>query len=72
MRMNVYDYIKRTYPVTPEVGGRVTHQVTRRGGTSARENVSHAHYVMVKFDGQKFSLPCRPRELDYCESVRSG
>jgi hypothetical protein len=65
MSMNVYDYIKRTYPVSPEVGSRVTHQVTKRSGTIARENVSQAHYVMVKFDGQKFSSPCHPTELDY-------
>jgi hypothetical protein len=63
--MNVYDYIKRTYPVDPQVGGRVTHQVTKRSGMIARENKSQAHYVMVKFDGQKFSSPCHPTELDY-------
>jgi hypothetical protein len=63
--LNVYDYIKRTYPADPQVGGRVTHQVTKKSGTIARENKSQAHYVMVKFDGQKFSSPCHPTEFDY-------
>jgi hypothetical protein len=61
----VYDYVKRTYSVNPEVGGRVTHQVTKRSGTITRENVTQGHYVMVKFDGRKFSSPCHPTELDY-------
>ena len=33
----MYDYVKRTYPVEPQVGARVTHQVTKRSGTIARE-----------------------------------
>ena len=61
----MYDYVKRTYPVEPQVGARVTHQVTKRSGTIAREKASQAHYVMVRFDGQKFSSPCHPTELDY-------
>jgi hypothetical protein len=61
----MYDYIKRTYRVDPQVGGAVTHQVTGRSGTIAREKKSQAHYVMVKFDGQTFSSPCHPTELDY-------
>jgi hypothetical protein len=61
----VYDYIKQTYLVNPQVGGRVMHQVTRKAGTIALENVSQAHYVMVKFEGQKFASPCHPTELDY-------
>jgi hypothetical protein len=61
----MYDYIKRTYRVDPQVGGRVKHQVTGRSGTIAREKKSQAHYVMVKFEGQKFSSPCHPSELDY-------
>lgn len=61
----MYDYVKRSYPVSPEIGQRVTHQVTRKSGVVARENRSQLHYVMVKFDGQKFSLPCHPTEIDY-------
>ena len=51
--MNMYDYVKRTYPVLPQVGARVTHQVTKRSGAIARENKSQAHYVMAKFDGEQ-------------------
>lgn len=61
----MYDYVKQSYSVNPEVGQRVTHQVTKKSGAVARENRSQGHYVMVKFDGQKFSLPCHPTELDY-------
>ena len=46
----MYDYVKLTYSVNPEVGGCVTHQVTQRSGTITRENVTQGHYVMVKFD----------------------
>ena len=62
--MSTYDYVKRTYQVNPRIGGRVTHQVTKRSGTIARENVSQGHYVMVTFNGQKFSSQCHPTELD--------
>jgi hypothetical protein len=63
--MSTYDYVKRTYQVNPRVGGRVMHQVTKRSGTIAREKPSQGHYVMVKFDGRKFSSPRHPTELDY-------
>jgi hypothetical protein len=49
--MSTYDYVKRTYQVNPRVGGRVTHQITKRSGTIVREKPSQGHYVMVKFDG---------------------
>lgn len=58
-----YEYIKKTYLVNPVVGSRVQHMVTRRLGKITRENVSALHYVMVKFDGSKHSLPCHPLEL---------
>jgi hypothetical protein len=60
-----YDYIKRTYDVTPVVGGRVKHMVTGESGVIARESPGQAHYVRVKFDGKSFSLPCHPTELEY-------
>jgi hypothetical protein len=63
--MSMYDYVKRTYQVNPRVGGRVTHLVTKRSGTIVREKPGQGHYVMVKFDGRKFSSPCHPTELDY-------
>ncbi len=60
-----YDYIKRTYSVTPQVGIRVRHNETRRFGWITREDRSQSHYVQVKFDGYKHSLPCHPLALDY-------
>lgn len=60
-----YDYVKRTYSVSPQVGARVRHLETGRCGAIMRENKSQSHYVMVRFDGQKHSLPCHPTALDY-------
>jgi membrane protein implicated in regulation of membrane protease activity len=60
-----YDYVKRTYGVDPRVGQRVMHQVTKRDGTIAREDLSAAHYVQVRFDGQRWNVSCHPKELDY-------
>lgn len=64
-----YDYVKRTYSVSPEVGQRVTHQVTKKSGEIRRENHSMSHYVMVRFDGQKHPSPCHPTELDYAPAL---
>lgn len=47
-----YEYIKRMYPVTPNVGARVRHHVTKQEGTIRRENPSAGHYVQVLFDGE--------------------
>lgn len=58
-----YEYIKRSYGVSPAIGQRVQHDVTRKFGLISRENKSSSHYVMVKFDGSKHSLPCHPLEL---------
>lgn len=58
-----YEYVKQHYLVNPVVGQRVQHEVTRKFGKIARQNVSALHYVMVKFDGSKHSLPCHPLEL---------
>lgn len=60
-----YDYVKRAYPFQPEVGRRVQHTVTHKFGVIAREDRSAGHYVQVRFDGQKHSLPCHPMELEY-------
>lgn len=60
-----YDYVRRAYGVDPIVGKRVQHQVTKRFGEIGREDKSQGHYVMVRFDGQKFRSPCHPTELDY-------
>jgi hypothetical protein len=60
-----YDYVRRTYSVDPVIGQRVTHTVTNKSGIIAREDKSQGHYVQVRFDGQRHSLPCHPTELDY-------
>jgi hypothetical protein len=58
-----YEYIKQHYLVDPVVGQTVQHEVTRKFGKIARQNISSLHYVMVKFEGSKHSLPCHPLEL---------
>lgn len=61
-----YDYVRRTYGVNPVVGERVRHHTgAKKLGTIAREKPSGANYIMVKFDGQSFALPCHPTEMDY-------
>lgn len=60
-----YDYVCRMYPVNPIVGARVRHLETQKLGTIAPESVTQGHYVMVMFDGEKFSSPCHPTALDY-------
>jgi hypothetical protein len=64
--MSAYAYIQRAYGVTPKVGARVLHQVTRKTGTIARP-VGDPQYVSVRFDGVNHTRPCHPSELDYLE-----
>lgn len=61
----MYDYVRRTYDVDPQVGLWVTHTVTGRKGVITREDKSAGHYVQVKFEGYKKALPCHPTELQY-------
>jgi hypothetical protein len=60
-----YDYIRRAYSVKPQPGSRVRHTETGRAGTIMRTPNSGAHHVSVKFDGDRFALPCHPLALDY-------
>ncbi len=60
-----YEYVKRTYGHEPIVGNRVWHTVIKKFGRIAKEKPSQGLYVMVRFDGQNFSSPCHPDELDY-------
>lgn len=60
-----YEYVRKAYGVNPVVGARVQHTETKKLGVISRESKGQGHYVMVKFDGQKFSLPCHPDALDY-------
>lgn len=66
-----YDYVKRNYGVRPVPGQRVRHQETGKSGVIVREKQSAAHYVHVRFDGYKFSLPCHPNALDYLDQNRA-
>lgn len=61
----MYDYVRRTYGVDPIPGRRVTHNETGKSGVIVHERKSAAHYVHVRFDGSKFSLPCHPNALNY-------
>jgi len=60
-----YDYVRRTYGIDPRPGQLVKHTVTGKTGMISRENKSQGHYVMVRFNGQKHTVPCHPTELDY-------
>lgn len=60
-----YDYVKRTYCVSFNIGQRVRHTVTKQYGVVAREDKSASHYVQVRFDGRAHRLPCHPHELEY-------
>lgn len=60
-----YEYIRRTYGVSPQPGARVRHTETGRLGTILRTPRSNQHHVSVKFDGDRFALPCHPMALDY-------
>lgn len=60
-----YDYVKRTYNVSPVVGGLVFHKVTKKYGNVADEELSQGHYVQVRFKGTDFAVPCHPTELEY-------
>ncbi|MGR4927230.1 hypothetical protein ACIPUD_10490 [Bradyrhizobium sp. CAR08] len=65
-----YDYIQRTYGVTPIVGERIKHHVVTKGGTITKEDPSASHYVQVLFDGDRHPLPCHPTEMDYLRTRR--
>ena len=60
-----YEYIKRTYGVSPEPGKVAYHTVTKQWGVIKREKPSHGHYVQVQFEGEKHASPCHPTELQY-------
>jgi hypothetical protein len=61
----MYEYVKRTYAVSPMLGQRVTHTVTKEDGVIARENLSAAHYVQVYFPSRDWPVSCHPTELEY-------
>lgn len=59
-----YDYVKHYYGLEFKLRDRVTHTITGRSGEVRRSGTSiPAHYVAVRFDGDKHNLPCHPKEL---------
>lgn len=59
-----YDYIRNYYGIGFNVGERVKHRVLQKNGNVTREDKGNSHYVMVKMDGRKHSVPCHPEELE--------
>ncbi len=60
-----YDYVRKAYSVNPIVWQRATFISDNRNGVICRADKWFEQYVMVKFDGQKFSVPCHPTDLHY-------
>jgi len=62
-----YEYVKQYYGVPVEVGQRVRmkdkHCSVRDGVVVGKR--TYDHYVHVRFDGRKFSVPVHPLDLDY-------
>lgn len=54
------DYIRNYYGVPAKVGGRVALDSTH--GTKEGTITGATHYVMVRFDGNKHSVPLHPKE----------
>lgn len=68
-----YNYIRSYYGIDVPVGHIVQHEVTGRFGTIRPEGRENQHYVRVQFEGDKFCLPCHPRELVFDPvGVRAG
>ena len=62
-----YDYIRRTYGVSPAVGQRIT--MNGRPGVIIRPT-GDPQYLRVRFDGQKHASDCHPTwELNYAPSA---
>ena len=68
----MYDYVRQRYGVDPKLGQRARHTVTGKSGVVAREKPGVGHYVQIKFDGQKFALPCHPDELEFQPAAQTA
>lgn len=60
-----YHYISRQYGVSPQVGQRAYHKEVKRYGVILRPKPSAAHYVHIRFDGEKHGSLSHPMELEY-------
>jgi len=60
-----HDYIARAYGRTFTPGQRVRFTEGKpRAGTVMRPKASHAHYVQVRFDGEKHGSLCHPGSVE--------
>lgn len=57
-----YDYVRRTYHVPAFIGTRV--RVGERCGVLVRAR-SDLHYVHVRFDDARHSVPAHPTDVEY-------
>jgi hypothetical protein len=60
----MYDYVRHTYGVEPQVG----QPVRLKGyppGKVAPEDANQSHYVMVRFEGWDHDAPAHPTDLEY-------
>jgi hypothetical protein len=70
MKKDCYDYVRRTYGVPAYVGVRV--RSGQREGVLVRAT-SDLHYVHIRFNDRKFSVPCHPTdELEYLVERRAA
>jgi hypothetical protein len=67
-RRTSFDYVRRVYGVPAKRGLRVT--VDGKPGVITR---AKGQYIMVRFDGRKFPLPCHPTwRVDYAPQAAEG
>lgn len=62
MSADCYEYARSQYGVPAYIGVKVSLGKKQGVIVSAR---SQLHYVHVRFDGQKHSVPVHPAELEY-------
>lgn len=60
MTMDCYDYVRRTYGVPAYVGVKVRLSSGVEGVIVAAK--SDLHYIHVRIEGRKFSVPCHPTD----------
>jgi hypothetical protein len=58
------EYVRKTYGV-PAKRGMAVETDYRRGKEKKGAVAAATHYVMVRFEGRNFSVPCHPTELVY-------
>lgn len=65
-----YDYVRKMYGVPAYIGARVRYN--DREGVIMRARTD-LHYVHIRFDGTKFTVPCHPTdEIEYLPVTAAG